>query len=55
MTITKDGKEYAVRKYKTVWTLVRKVGRVTIRYSVKKALCPDFERLKTYVANSDLF
>ena len=55
MTITKGAAEYAVKEYKTVWVLIRKAGKITIRYSVKKDLCPDFDVMKNYITNNDLF
>ena len=54
-TIKKGAATYSVREYKTVWGLVRKAGRVTIRFSVPKAQSPDFEALQAYVLESDLF
>lgn len=55
MKIEKNGKIYFVKKNKNSWTLELVIEKITITYNVKKADCPNFDDLKSFIAESDLF
>lgn len=55
MTIEKNGKFYAVRENKKSWTVIVNEGRVSISANIPKDICPNFDDLKAYVTENDLF
>lgn len=55
MTITKNGKEYAISERAECWTVSRKIGVLTVEYKVPKDICKDEAELRIYVEQDDLF
>ncbi len=55
MKIKKNGKTYAVKENKESWTLEIIIGKIVVSYNIKKADCPTFDDLESFIAEKDLF
>lgn len=55
MTIEKNGVIYFVKENFKSWTLSKTFERVSVSHNVSKTDCPDFEALKTFVAENSAF
>lgn len=55
MVIVKNNKKYKVAELQTKWRIAINMDDMPVDYEISKSDCPNFESLKDYVFNNDIF